>query len=117
MNTKQKIEVMQAWLDGETIQISSNEHGTGIWYDISSNPSDPGWDWKLFNYRIKPKEVKKPSINWDQMKIKPGESDQYREKIINLIMDDSSAMSFQSLKQYRKALLEAFVNDEEEGLK
>lgn len=64
MNTKEKIEVMKAWLDGETIQMYLLEHG---WRDFLRLAGEPNWNWETNEYRIKPKEVKKPSINWDHV--------------------------------------------------
>ena len=54
MNTKHKIEVMQAWLDGKTIQCS--DMGCDNWIDIA----DPSFDsFETMQYRIKPAEPKK----------------------------------------------------------
>lgn len=47
--TKQKIEVMQAYLDGKTIQILSN----GYWGDWGLY-YEPVWNWGTTEYRIKP---------------------------------------------------------------
>ena len=47
MDTKSKIQIMQAWIDGKTIQ---RNHGDW-WLDMSDEPS---WDWYLYTYRIKP---------------------------------------------------------------
>ena len=51
MNTKQKIEVMQAWLDGKPIQ--RERKGLADWADWSAT-NEPVWCWSDFNYRIKP---------------------------------------------------------------
>lgn len=51
MTTKEKIEVMQAYLDGKQIQITNR--GGKDWGAVVTNPV---WDWQVFDYRIKPKE-------------------------------------------------------------
>ena len=50
MNTKEKVEVMQAWLDGVTIEISGR--GRKNWRHLVLD--EPLWDWKNTDYRIKP---------------------------------------------------------------
>ncbi len=67
MNTKEKIAVMQAWLDGKTIQLLTlAKHA---WTDVSR---EPRWDWSECSYRIKPKE--KTSIPATQEELKDIES-------------------------------------------
>jgi len=56
MNTKEMIEVMQAFEDGKEVQSRYSESELGAdWFEAS----DPCWDWDEFEYRIKPepKEV------------------------------------------------------------
>lgn len=48
MNTEEKIEVMQAWVDGETIQVKDC-------LDVEWRDSDPGWNWVDYDYRVKPR--------------------------------------------------------------
>jgi hypothetical protein len=48
MTTKEKIAVMQAYLDGRTIQL----YGTR-WYDFKLD-EEPDWNWGQTNYRVKP---------------------------------------------------------------
>lgn len=48
MSTEEKIEIMQAYLDGKTIQVE-NEDG---WVDIKDH--EPLWTWQTNRYRIKP---------------------------------------------------------------
>jgi hypothetical protein len=48
MNTKEKIEVMQAFIDGKEIQEQSG--GNSEW----RNCHEPSWDWFSREYRIKP---------------------------------------------------------------
>ena len=62
MDTKEKIEVMQAWLDGKTIEIAHPRDD--IWHEVAG---EPNWNWGYNNYRIKPEEVIKPSIDWDHV--------------------------------------------------
>lgn len=61
MTTKEKVEVMQAYLDGEQIQTRNNLFKNNLlksdWVDITIEPS---WDWIINDYRIKP-EDKKPT--------------------------------------------------------
>jgi hypothetical protein len=44
---KEKIEVMQAALDGKEIEASEKN---GKWAEASA----PNWDWHIYDYRIKP---------------------------------------------------------------
>ena len=53
--TKEMIAVMQAYEDGETIQRQVS--GGGIWTTVSSDSTV--WDWRYFDYRVKPAEPKK----------------------------------------------------------
>mgnify|MGYP003639436720 CR=1 FL=1 len=53
--TKEMIAVMQAYEDGETIQRQVS--GGGIWTTVSSDSTV--WDWRYFDYRVKPAESKK----------------------------------------------------------
>ena len=52
MNTDEMIEVMQAYMRGEAIEVS--DKGADDWREIKH----PIWDWYGFEYRIKPKAVK-----------------------------------------------------------
>ena len=53
--TEEMIAVMQAYADGETIQRQVS--GGGIWTTVSSDSTV--WDWRYFDYRIKPAEPRK----------------------------------------------------------
>ncbi len=53
MTTKEKIAVMQAWLDGKSIQVKSIASDE-VWYDVEKEPS---WDWLIREYRIKPTSI------------------------------------------------------------
>jgi len=48
--TQEAIKVMQAWVNGATIQFAPRE--TEGWGDC--NDSDVSWTWSAFQYRIKP---------------------------------------------------------------
>ncbi len=52
MNTKEKIKVMQAWVDGKIIEIlyERSPVETDIWAPVDA----PNWDWVNNTYRIKP---------------------------------------------------------------
>jgi len=66
MNTKQKIEVMQAYLDGEIIEVAVKTVAAGPRWFTFDHRRDPVWDWKGADYRIA-KTNTKPSINWDHV--------------------------------------------------
>lgn len=50
--TKRAIEVMQAYVDGETVEACVR--GTSLWIRMSPN-IDWAWNWHQNEYRIKPK--------------------------------------------------------------
>jgi len=52
MDTKEKIQIMQAYLDGICIESKRNSHYSEGWKDESIN-IDPIWDWVGRTYRIK----------------------------------------------------------------
>jgi len=51
MTTDDKIEVMQAFVDGESIQFCIR--GRGGWQDVEV----PSWNWKLCDFRVKRESV------------------------------------------------------------
>ena len=59
MNTKQKIEIMQAYLDGKTIQYTDKSYEN--WKDLHNEPL---WNFKECYFRIKPKQKVKKTINY-----------------------------------------------------
>lgn len=62
--TKEKIEVMQAFEDGEDCELKSLSRVGGLgWDDLNSSISSwtPVWVWDKFDYRIKPKS---PIVRW-----------------------------------------------------
>lgn len=60
MNTKEKIEIMQAWLDGKDIQYMFNNDG--IWCDLTTKC--PKWNFIQIKYRIKPKQKVKKTVKY-----------------------------------------------------
>ena len=59
MNTKQKMEVMQAYLDGRPIEVNLGD-GWELWLPLS----EPIWTWGTNEYRI----AKTPdSIDWNHV--------------------------------------------------
>lgn len=50
MTTKEKIEVMQGWVDGKDIQMQKDLY----WETMERNGRDITWDWRTHKYRIKP---------------------------------------------------------------
>ncbi len=58
MTTKEKIEVMQAYLNGKKIQFK--EIADDTWEDCSYR-FEPDWNWSVFRYRVKP-EKEKPRL-------------------------------------------------------
>lgn len=62
MNTKGKIEVMQAYLDGKTIQRCSR-FITREWADWTYG-YEPVWDFNTFHYRVKPNEKVKKTAKY-----------------------------------------------------
>ena len=59
MNTKEKIEIMQAWLGGKPIQYT--DKGRDIWKDLLNEPL---WNFKECDFRIKPKQKVKKTIKY-----------------------------------------------------
>lgn len=59
---KRRTEIQQAWLDGETIEggqrvfDSGHDYGAHGWRRIGT----PEFEWKMFDYRVKPKVYVKP---------------------------------------------------------
>ena len=49
--TKEKMNVMQAFIDGEPIEGRNFSDSHGDWVPTEF----PGWDFPYFNYRVKPK--------------------------------------------------------------
>ena len=49
MNTKEKIAVMQAFVEGKEIQTTT--HYSTEWKELTWVPE---WDWTSYNYRVKP---------------------------------------------------------------
>lgn len=60
VDTEDKIKVMQAYVDGRTIQYKPNT--CAIWLDCDQS-LDLEWDWKYNKYRIKPDSPKDKVIS------------------------------------------------------
>ena len=58
MTTEEKIEVMQAYVDGKKIEINKYLDNHKHWIDIK----EPTWNWGINNYRVKPEEPKKKCV-------------------------------------------------------
>jgi len=74
MTLREKIEVMQAFEQGEEIEISYVKQD--MWTDISN----PGWSWGTYDYRVKPKPKQTITIEkwlcmsaWDNYFVMEGE--------------------------------------------
>ena len=50
-DTKKAIEIMQAYVDGKTIQVYDEDHST--WVDSIG----PAWHWGFSSYRVKPEPL------------------------------------------------------------
>jgi hypothetical protein len=58
MDTKEKIEVMQAYLDGKQIEARGKPaKATHTWTPLHNTPT---WDWLRTDYRVK----KEPAVAW-----------------------------------------------------
>lgn len=51
--TKHAVEVMQAYLDGKPIEYQRNALDHEPWNAVGGK-ADFFWDWRKFNYRVKP---------------------------------------------------------------
>ena len=88
---EEKIEVMQACLDGKTIEIFED----GIWNDWKANRQFPDFNWTDFDYRIKP-ENKQVPFDFSDAEHLINRKVRLKGKrglhIINSVDDDSSIM-------------------------
>ena len=65
MTTREKMEIMQAYLDGKAIQMKfSNSPDEEPWHDCDS---EPVWDWLVWDYRIRPHEKFTPEWFAEEM--------------------------------------------------
>lgn len=64
MTTEEKIEVMQAFTEGKTIQ--AKEVNGNDWYVC--NACDIAWDWPNYEYRVKPEPTYRPYKNLEEFK-------------------------------------------------
>ena len=74
-STKEKIEIMQAWLDGKPIEFAS--FNGEVWYDLTTK--NPQWDFDECQYRIKPKEKVKKTTKYLCFEDSNGNLFHYRE--------------------------------------
>ena len=74
MNTKEKIEIMQAYLDGKTIQYTDKSYKN--WKDLQNEPL---WNFKECYFRIKPKEKVKKTTKYLCFEDSNGNLFHYRE--------------------------------------
>ena len=61
-DTKRKIEVMQACVEGKKIQIKG--HCASKWIDCAG----PSWNWVTYDYRVKPEEKYRPYKDYQPYK-------------------------------------------------
>lgn len=62
LSREEKLELMVAWIDAVQIQFEYKEANGCVW----ENTTMPSWD-KGTRYRIAPKPIVKPSVNWDHV--------------------------------------------------
>lgn len=62
--TKRKIEVMQAFVEGKKIQLKRKQLNDA-WEDFVHE--EPVWNWGRYNYRIKPKLKLRPYKDFEEM--------------------------------------------------
>lgn len=65
-DTKDKIEVMQAYMRGEAIQfryMSQDPNDNASWTDIGN----PSWNWGVLSYRVKPEEITYDTMDWSNI--------------------------------------------------
>ena len=63
MNTREKIAVMQAFVDGKAVEIRVHRPCNltrSRWRGQVMDATSPSWDWFNFEYRIKPE----PEVVW-----------------------------------------------------
>lgn len=63
MTTQEKIDVMQAYLDGKPIQIR-NRAVVSEWTDLEVK--EPSWNWNTYVYRVKPGSKLRPYKNAEE---------------------------------------------------
>ena len=61
-DTKRKVEVMKAYVDGKQIQVKVC--GDSEWRDCTM---EPDWDWVSGDYRVKPAEKYRPYKDYGEM--------------------------------------------------
>lgn len=61
LSKAEKLELMEAWIDGKQIQVLTDSSG---W--LNTNTDWSRW-YPRYKYRIKPIPLTKPSINWEHV--------------------------------------------------
>ena len=85
--TKEKIEVMQSFLEGKKIQLYDN----GSWCDWHGYEDEPHWDWQLYDYRVK-SEVKQKVKRW--LWAYKGKSDLIWSSCIHFMTEDEAKYKY-----------------------
>lgn len=68
MNTKEKIAVMTAFMDGLPVEVASRLSRDPDWL-ILQRGEEPSWNWVTLHYRIKPREPQVVFIRGSHEKI------------------------------------------------
>ena len=115
MDTKEKIAIMQAFVDGKKIEYYSKIDND--WITVSS---EPDWDWFHYKFRIKPDSKFRPyTFEELQMEMAKGKIvvKQVNLKGINRIltitqvMDDYDKDSMIQLSDFTQVSYERFMNN------
>ena len=56
MDTRQKIEVMQGWLDGRTVRSRTKSSPDLKFYPLDYR-IEPKWNWEVFDYELAPEPI------------------------------------------------------------
>ena len=91
MNIEQTIEairVMQAFVDGKAVEVRSMQNDC-VWMSAS----EPGWNWTLMEYRIKPTATLRP---WTADEVPLGAWIRFKK-----VIDDRSILAWTSTQRDR----------------
>lgn len=61
-----RVAIMQAWLAGETIEVTDGYSNPPEWIEIEEDAT-PDFYFNIFRYRVKPVNVPKDSIDWSHV--------------------------------------------------
>lgn len=65
---RRRITIMEAYLEGETIEIKGLDHEPDMWFPLNATKFD---NWDAHDYRVKPKEDPTPdTIDWSEVSAK-----------------------------------------------